>query len=360
MLPTLKALQPKVFKDVMARVEDPAPLTSPVVVRSNNGHVIVNRFLGSGTWSKTSNNSFVIVFAWNGGCGGGSGSRGLTGGGGIGSGGAGGAPGNAMMLMLPSYYFGTTTTITVGAGGAGGSTQASAGSNGFTGSVGGTSSIGSITIPQTGTGGGGGGTSAPRALGGRGGMNTYIMSGGYTIPSSQQTGGDAVSSAFGTFAYNPTNSVIGSGTVRMPCLPFMVSTGGGGGMSSSSILAGGTPGGDIELFGLPITYGGVGSPGSPIGGPIPLDQAGAGVYFSYPWGGNQQNNQAMMFVTGGTGGGGANIGTASSAGWNMAGGPGGIGAGGGGGSAASGNGAPSSSGPGGVGGAGLVLIYEFI
>jgi hypothetical protein len=359
MIPTLKMLQPNAFRDAMSAPFDPAPMTGPVVVTSNNGRLRVSRFLGSGTWTKTSNNSFVIVFAWNGGCGGGSGRK--SPGGGSGSdatGGSGGAPGNAMMLMLPSYYFGTSTTITVGAGGAGGASVASAATNGNPGAVGGASSIGSITIPQTGTGGLGG-LSGPSA-GGTGGMNTYIMSGGYTIPSGTQTGASSTTTVAGTYAYVPDYTVIGAGTIRMPCLPFMVATGGGGGIHLAVVALDSTPGGDINLFGNPISIGGACSPQVGNGTAFDLAQAANGTYFDYPYGGFLNNGQGMMFVTGGTGGGGAGDNQATGSTTNQRGGNGGIGAGGGGGAPATANGASPSSGAGGNGGNGLIIIYEFI
>jgi hypothetical protein len=360
MIPTLRILQPRVFQNVSAAMVDPAPLTSPVVVTSDHGQVRVAKFYGSGTWTKASNQSFVVVFAWNGGCGGGSGRRGRTGGAGSDfQGGAGGAPGNAMMLMLPSYYFGTSTTITVGAGGAGGASITAANTNGATGSTGGSTSIGSITIPQTGTGGTGGGTGG---TGGTGGMSTYVMSGGYVIPSGQQTGSSPTTTVYSTMAYVPDYTIIGGGTIQMPCLPFMVSTGGGAGVAGAQIATTPTPGGDINLFGNAISIGGQGVANVPVGTLFDKIIATNGTYFQYPYGGAANNNQGMMFVTGGTGGGGAGD-NAVTGGHPLAvqgGGNGGIGAGGGGGGGASGNGGTTYSGPGGNGGPGLVIIYEFI
>jgi len=363
MLPTLKVLQPKVFVNALKALSDPdpGPMSGPVVITSDHGQVRVAKFLSSGTWVKSSNQSFVVVFAWNGGCGGGSGRKSPTGGAGAdATGGSGGAPGNAMMLMLPSYYFGASTTITVGAGGAGGASVASAATNGNPGAVGGSSSIGSITIPQTGTGGLGGVSGA--SLGATGGMNTYIMSGGYTIPSSTQTGADSVTTSSGTPARVPDYSVVGSGTVRMPCLPFMVATGGGGGLHLAVVSFDSTPGGDINLFGQPISIGGACAPQVGNGTTFDLALAPNGTYFAYPYGGAFNNGQAMMFVTGGTGGGGAgdnqSVGGHPTA--TQGGGNGGIGAGGGGGAPATANGGSPSSGAGGNGGSGLVIIYEFI
>lgn len=358
MLPTLRMLQPKVFKSLEAM---PAPDSSPVVVTSTHGQVRVATFRSSGTWTKVSNQSFVIVFAWNGGCGGGSGRKSTTGGlGNDATGGSGGAPGNAMLLMLPSYYFGTSTTITVGAGGAGGASVASAATNGNPGAVGGTSSIGSITIPQTGTGGLGGTNNT--VAGGTGGMNTYVMSGGYTIPSGTQTGASSSTAIQGAFAYVPDYSIVGSSTIRMPCLPFMVATGGGGSLHMAVVAYDSNPGGDINLFGNPISIGGACAPQVGNGTTFDIVQAPNGTYFAYPYGGISNNGQAMMFVTGGTGGGGAgdNQAVGGHPITTQRGGNGGIGAGGGGGAPTTSNGSNPNSGPGGNGGPGLVIIYEFI
>lgn len=374
MLVGLKQILPKVFAQAVAEIgsddmsAESIPLTNSVVT-SDHGHVITYRFYGSGTWTKQSNNSFVIVFAWNGGCGGGSGSYGSVGGGvGSGDGGAGGAGGNSFVLMLPSYYFDTTTTITVGAGGNGGASRFSNNQAGLPGAVGGQTFVGGISVPIKPAGVGGGGQSVggnPNAIGGTAGSSSYVMSGGYSIADGTQIGSSNNPTGIVNFAYNPTNAIIGSGTIRMPALPFAVATGGGGGIRSSSIGAGGTPGGSIELFGRIVTYGGMGAPGSPIGGPINYPIGGPGTYFAYPYGFNPsnnalQNNLCSMFVTGGTGGGGTGASVLSAVTF-QGGGPGGIGAGGGGGGSRSGGGSVGvGSGPGGRGGQGLVLIFEFV
>lgn len=357
MIPTLKLLQPKVHEEVMSLMSGPSILADPVVVTSTNVNFKVHRFQSSGTWTKASNNGFVIIFAWTGGCGGGSGYRAASGGVSTGRGGGGGAPGNAMVLMLPSYYFDTSTAITVGAGGAGGPAQATAGSDGTDGSVGGTTSIGSIIVPQTGTGGKRGSSSAwAQAPGGTGGMSTYIMSGGYVTPAGTQTGGYAASTTQGPLARVPDSTTIGAGTVRMPCLPFCVATGGGGSMIGTGITSYPSNGGDINLFGTGISLGGEGAAFLPLSAFAQV-VANNGTYWAYPYGGYANNGQAMMFVTGGTGGGGAGPQIAGRV--NQRGGNGGIGAGGAGGAPAGGNGGASSSGPGGNGGNGLVMIYEF-
>ena len=354
MLPTIKTLLPRAQSE-MSLMSGPSIMAAPVVVTSSNVNFKVYRFHSSGTWTKTSNNGFVIIFAWTGGCGGGSGYRSAGGGLGAGRGGGGGAPGNAMVLMLPSYYFDTTTTITVGAGGAGGASSAASGVIGNPGAAGGTTSIGSIVVPQTGTGGLPGGPSS-FGTGGFGGMSTYIMSGGYITPAGTQTGGNCATTTQSTLARVPDSTTIGVGTIRMPCLPFCVGTGGGGSMLGSGITAYPSNGGDINLFGTGISLGGGGYSFGQLSAFAQV-VGNNGTYWSYPYGGYPNNGQAMMFVTGGTGGGGA--GSQQPGRVNQRGGNGGICAGGGGGSPASGNGAPSASGPGGNGGNGLVMIYEF-
>lgn len=366
MLVGLKQLQPKVFAEAEELMSfSPSPLTNTVVT-STNGQVLVYRFLSSGTWTKQSNNSFVIVFAWNGGCGGGSGSYGRPAGGvQSGSGGAGGAGGNSFVLMLPAYYFGSSTTITVGAGGTGGASITTLNTAGNPGNVGGQTMVGGISVPLKPAGVGGGGWTSgpgnPNAIGGTAGSSSYVMSGGYSIADGTQIGATNNPVSMVNFAYMPADTIIGSSTIRMPCLPFAVSTGGGSGTDSvSSLTTGGTNGGSIILFGNVNTYGGAGaqlgnqgSVGQPIGGP--------GTYLSWPYGGVLLNGYGQMFVTGGTGGGGTGQGTTQNPLTQQAGGPGGIGAGGGGGGGRSAGG-PSlpTSGKGGPGGQGLVLIYEFI
>lgn len=372
MLLGLKQILPRVYAEAVEQIESDSmslmaiPLTNSVVT-STNGRVLVYKFYGSGVWEKQSNNSFVVIFSWNGGCGGGSGSYGRPEGGvQSGSGGAGGAGGNSMVLMLPSSYFAASTNITVGAGGNGGASQTSLNTPGLPGSVGGQTFVGALTVPIKPAGVGNGGWTSgpgnPNALGGTAGSSSYVMSGGYSIADGTMIGANNNPSTQTFFALNPTDTIIGSGTIRMPCLPYAVATGGGAGTATNSLAYGGTSGGSIVLFGLVNTYGGTGAPLGIPGGTVGMPIAGPGTYFSWPYGGVYQNGYGQMFVTGGTGGGGPGQGTTSEVNWRQSGGPGGIGAGGGGGSGRSAGGLPppDGSGVGGRGGPGYVAIYEFI
>ena len=364
----LKQILPKVYAEAVEEIESqsfsPAPLANSVVT-SDNGRVLAYKFYGSGVWEKQSNNSFIIMYLWNGGCGGGSGSYGVPGGGvGPGLAGGGGAGGNSLVLMLPGSYFTTSTNITVGAGGNGGASTTGINTTGNPGLVGGQSFVGNLTVPlkPAGVGGGGraaGGTSA----GGTAGSSSYVLSGGYSIADGTMIGCNANPGAEVNFAYNPALAVIGTGPIQIPCLPYAVATGGGSGGDTVSTAgrSGGTPGGSIILFGNINTMGGY---GAQIGNQVGIGQpmCGPGTYFSWPYGGIFQNWYGQMFVTGGTGGGGPGQGATQNVNAQQVGGPGGIGAGGGGGAGRSAGGAPppAGSGVGGRGGQGYVAIYEFI
>lgn len=343
-------LQPEVVSE--ARL-DPAPLLANTVFTYYNGRLLVSTFRGSGTFTKNLSTSHIIVFAWNGGCGGGGGSVGLPNGNRNGFGGGGGAGGNALCFTTTASYFASNVTITIGAGGAGGAPQSATFSNGNPGGIGGQTSVGGLAIPTRAGGvGQGGGSATPlgsgiSALGGTQGQSSYVMSGGYVLADGTQMGGQGCGTVLGaTYPANVSDSITGTGTFQMPVLPFMVTTGGGGAIPFDlGNLPGAYDGGDIILFGNTISYGGQGGGGATISGTGVGPFAGVGTFLAWPY-------QASMFVTGGTGGGGGG------SVYQQTGGFGGVGAGGGGSTGTTPSSPPSSAG--GPGGPGLVIIYEFI
>lgn len=127
---------------------------------TNNGFekVTVYDTPGSYTWTKDSRTRFITVIAWHGGGGGGSGARSDFSTKDASGGSGGGAGGGFYKTNLPAYFFGSSETVTVGAGGTGGAALADIGtySAGNAGTDGGRTSFGALTSTVLSTGGAGG------------------------------------------------------------------------------------------------------------------------------------------------------------------------------------------------------------
>lgn len=322
---------------------------------------IVTTFTTSGTWTPNVATSTVLIFAWNGGSGGGSGRRGLSG---AASGGGSGGASSCLLYTGSIASFGASETVTVGAGGIGGLSQTVNSTNGNIGSSGGVTSIGNISVQQNSVRGpftyGAAGTSTLSDITiGLSGLFYNIKNFDYTItnPTMIASTGNNISGSNGTdllrqSTINLTTSFSVTGIVSLDPLQttakFMCPTnGGGGGGAHSTIRYSGGNGGsiyplnDTSASDTPVIAGGIG------GNEAISINGGAG---------NPGITSNHGFVLGGTGGGGAGGQSQGSvAGIGGAGGEKGGSGGGGGGSL---NG--TNSGAGGVGGNGKVIIIEYL
>lgn len=176
-------------------------------------------FTASGTWTKPSGATFVMVEAWGGGGGGGSGRRGAAAS--ARHGGDGGGGGAYVQRLFRASDLGATETVTIAAGGAGGAAQTVNSTNGINGTAGGNTTFGSWLT----------------AYGGAGGYQ------GTTNPNSQVKGGGALSN--GASGGYPALAAFGDGAF------------GAGYTSSTTARASGWGGGD----GGPTSGTRVGMPG---------------------------------------------------------------------------------------------------
>lgn len=137
-----------------ALVVDPA---TGAVALPATPRVQVDKFTASGTWTKPSWSTRVVVELISGGNGGGSGALRATGV--AASGGGGSAPSVMTVYEFDASELPASVNVTVGAGGAGGAAQTVADTNGVSGTAGGNSSFGSFARASTVGPGQGGGAS---------------------------------------------------------------------------------------------------------------------------------------------------------------------------------------------------------
>lgn len=295
------------------------------------GSANFQEFSSSGTWTKPSGATFVLVEAFGGGGGGGSGRLSSTGdpaGGGAGGGGSG-----YNYKLFKASDLGSTVTITIGAGGAGGAAKSTVG-DGNNGSNGGNSTFGShLTAYGGGFGVGGRFVTSGGVNGGGGGGTTGAASGSTGgAPQITASSNSGVTTTIGIQAFGGGNSGLASGF-----------GGGGGGSARSSTTSTGAisnaPGG-CSAYGS----GGGGAGFGSISGASSAQVGGSNV--------GTTGGGGAVSTAGGTnqGGGGGAQATAGGAGGAR---------GGGGGGGGCGDPDTSPSGAGGVGGNGYIAVYTW-
>lgn len=335
------------------------------------GGANIQTFSSSGTWTKPSGCTKVLIELWGAGGGGGGGAGGFAGQstGQYMYGGGGGGGGAYMQLLVDASSLGSTVSVTIGAGGTGGS-----GGVGTTGSSGGTGGVTSF------------GTTA-YAFGGLGGSHgTLETSGAITLPGGAggglyTNGGPGWVNVNTTAVYRSQGFGGGGSATRDPHnYPETLTSGwGGSGGGNSGFRA--TNNG-VNSFALPggrRVYGGAGggAGGTSVQGDTAANRSGKD-------GGSNVDSSGTLTGGGGAGGAGTtgttNAGSAGSA-WQGGGGGGGTGygsgdvayaggAGGAGGRASGGGGgggganmwnsaSDSTGGAGGVGGAGYAVITSW-
>jgi hypothetical protein len=243
----------------------------------------VKVYTANDTWTKPAGARLIHYFIVAGGGGGGSGRRDTAAN--NGGGGSGGAGGSVMIGWADAASFGSTETVTIGAGGAGAAGNVANSFSGTPGTVGGASSFGSITST--------GGSAGAAGSGGAGGSGASASSGlGYYYASSMGRG----PSGAGGFSANATAPAAAIGTAA--------GGGGGGGKQATTYYLGGNGG---AVSGALLTAGGTavtnaaGNNGSTWGVGF-LGTGGAG---GSPGTSGEANNGGNGGLYGGGGGGGS-------------------------------------------------------
>lgn len=310
------------------------------------GGATLNEFTSTGTWTKPSGATFVMVEVWGAGAGGSSGARqpaGTSSGGGTGGGG-----GAYRYKLFKASDLTSTVTATIGAGGTGGLTAVGNNSDGRAGTNGGDSSFGAYLVSYGGRIGEVGTTSSANGGPGGGVLSAPVSTAFAGAPYQRSTSitAQGFGGAQGQNGVNPSGTADGD---------YAQSSGFGGGGGARGLAseedtltaggcsafggAGGGSGGHITNS--DNTYGGTAG-GSQTG------WSGGGAA-----GATTEGTAGTAGSANFIGGGGGGFGNTAAAG---VGGAGGIAAGGGGGGASR-NG--FASGVGGAGGSGLIRVYSW-
>ena len=293
------------------------------------GGANLQEFTSTGTWTKPSGATFVMVECWGGAGGGGSGRRGAVSTNRLG--GSGGGGGAYTQRLFKASDLTSTVTVTIAAGGTGGAAITVDSTDGNNGTNGGNTTFGSYLTAFGGGAGQGGPNTGPQTFGG---------AGGGALSAGNNTGGGQPSTP-------SENGHFGSGYVA-----DAGASGWGGGRGAKTTDYSARDAGGCSFQG---------GPGGGCGGLIASDNtlynASAGGSITGVTGGGGAGGAAGTAGTAGSGrqgGGGGGYGLAAAAGAGGAGGTFGAGGGGGGASLNSFN-----SGAGGAGGAGLCRVYTW-
>ncbi len=184
----------------------------------------LQEFTSSGTWTKPSGATFVMVEAWGAGGGGGSGRRGTAGS--TRTSGGGGGGGAYAYRLFKATDLASSISVAIGAGGAGGAAVTVNSTDGNNGTAGGATTFGTLLSAFGGSGGFLGSTSAVNGGGGGG-----VLAGA----SGSSTGGTPIVSGAAGQAFGG-----GQSSTSSAAIPSGFGGAGGGGCSTAQGFSGGS------------------------------------------------------------------------------------------------------------------------